>query len=184
MWLDAIVSTIVMTFRINVDSHQKKQKFIAKIYCNNFSGSNAVVCSHLILAYTVRLPIINAAELERNGCFSIPLLRNAVLWLKRTSTKSLQVKWVTKYDTNDVKKESLVGGFKSAKWGSIFTSRFGLGVQIRCDTGITQNKENQQFRRKGCGYLSWWITIKAKFFRLSHDVVTCDVDRDVSTAYC
>ena len=26
--------------------------------------------------------------------------------------------------------------------------------------------------------------IKAKFFRLSHDVVTCDVDRDVSTAYC
>ena len=25
---------------------------------------------------------------------------------------------------------------------------------------------------------------KAKFFRLSHDVVTCDVDRDVSTAYC
>ena len=27
-------------------------------------------------------------------------------------------------------------------------------------------------------------SIKAKFFRLSHDVVTCDVDRDVSTAYC
>ena len=25
---------------------------------------------------------------------------------------------------------------------------------------------------------------EAKFFRLSHDVVTCDVDRDVSTAYC
>ena len=45
----------------------------------------------------------------------------------------------------------------------------------------------QEFRRKGCGYSSWWITIKAKFFfffRLSHKVVTCDVDRDVSTAYC
>ena len=28
------------------------------------------------------------------------------------------------------------------------------------------------------------LIIKAKFFRLSHDVVTCDVDRDVSTAYC
>ena len=28
------------------------------------------------------------------------------------------------------------------------------------------------------------VYIKAKFFRLSHDVVTCDVDRDVSTAYC
>ena len=33
----------------------------AKIYCNNFNNSNAVVCSHLILAYTVRLAIINAA---------------------------------------------------------------------------------------------------------------------------
>ena len=28
------------------------------------------------------------------------------------------------------------------------------------------------------------LLIIAKFFRLSHDVVTCDVDRDVSTAYC
>ena len=28
------------------------------------------------------------------------------------------------------------------------------------------------------------ISIKAKFFRLSHDVVTCDVDSDVSTAHC
>ena len=25
---------------------------------------------------------------------------------------------------------------------------------------------------------------KSSVFRLSHDVVTCDVDRDVSTAYC
>ena len=39
------------------------------------------------------------------------------------------------------------------------------------------------FSRKVCSYSLWWITIKAKFFRLSrdHDVVTCDVDRDVST---
>ena len=51
----------------------------AKIYCYNFNSSNAVVYSHLILAYTVRLAIINAAGLERNGCFSLPLLRNAVL---------------------------------------------------------------------------------------------------------
>ena len=28
------------------------------------------------------------------------------------------------------------------------------------------------------------FTIKANFLRLSYDVVTCDVDRDVSTAYC
>ena len=26
-------------------------------------------------------------------------------------------------------------------------------------------------------------SVKAKCFRLSHDVVTCDVDRDFSTAY-
>ena len=31
LWLDAIVSTIVMTFRTNVDSHQKKQRFIVTI---------------------------------------------------------------------------------------------------------------------------------------------------------
>ena len=72
-----------------------------KIYCNNFNSSNAVICSHLILAFIVRLVKINAAELERNGCFSLPLLRNVVLWLKRTSTKSLQIELVTKYDTND-----------------------------------------------------------------------------------
>ena len=64
----------------------------------------------LILAYYVRLAVINAAGLERNGCFSLPLLRNVVLWLKRTSTKSLQLELVTEYDTNDAQKESLVGG--------------------------------------------------------------------------
>ena len=73
----------------------------AKIYCDNFNGLNVVVCSHLILAYTVRLAIINAPELEQNGCFSLPLLRNVVSWLKRTSTTSLQIELVTKYDAND-----------------------------------------------------------------------------------
>ena len=33
-------------------------------------------------------------------------------------------------------------------------------------------------------YCKYERKIKAKFFRLSRDVVTCDVDRDVSTAYC
>ena len=113
----------------------------AKIYCNNFNSSNAVVCSHLILAYTVRLAMINAAELERNGCFSLPLLRNVVLWLKRTSTKSLQIELVTKYDINDAQKESLVGESKPAKGGSISVGGYGLGggpnprrLQIHCDT--------------------------------------------------
>ena len=65
----------------------------AKIYCNNFNNSNAVVCSHLILAYTVRLAIMNAVELERNDCccffFFYLYWGNVVLWLKRTSTKKL-----------------------------------------------------------------------------------------------
>ena len=47
----------------------------AKNYCNNFDSLNAVVCLHLVLAYTVRLAIMNAAELERNDCFSLPFIR-------------------------------------------------------------------------------------------------------------
>ena len=35
-----------------------------------------------------------------------------------------------------------------------------------------------------CAVITNMKLIKAMFFRLSHDVVTCDVDRDVSTAYC
>ena len=115
----------------------------AKIYCNNFNSSNAVVCSHLILAYTVRLAIINAVELERNGWFFLlPLLRNVVLWLKRTSTESLQIESVTKYDTNDAQKESLVEGVQICEGGSISANVYmDGGVQIRggfqicCDTG-------------------------------------------------
>ena len=110
----------------------------AKIFCNNFDNSNAVICLHLILAYTVPLAIINAAELERNGCFSVPLLRNVVLWLKRTSTESLQIELVTK---NDAQKESLVEGVQICEGGSISASGYGRespnprGVQICCDTG-------------------------------------------------
>ena len=105
----------------------------AKIHCNNFNSSNAVVCSHQILAYTERLAIINAAELERNGCFSLPLLRNVVLWLKRTSTKSLQIELVTKYDTNGAQKENLVGESKSAKGVQIREgSKIHCGIWAKC----------------------------------------------------
>ena len=37
--------------------------------------------------------------------------------MKRTSTKSLQIELVTKYDINDAQKESLVGESKPAKGG-------------------------------------------------------------------
>ena len=77
-----------------------------KIYCNNFNSSNAVVCSHLILAYTVRLAIINAVELERNGWFFFWFFFNLYWGMlccdwKEHRQKSLQIELVTKYDTKD-----------------------------------------------------------------------------------
>ena len=56
------------------------------IYCNNFNSSNAVICSHLILAYSVRLTIMNAVELERNGCscfLFLPLLRKCSVVIEK-----------------------------------------------------------------------------------------------------
>ena len=73
-------------------------------------------CSHLILAYTVRLAMINVTELERNSCFSLSL------W-----TKSLQIELVTKYDTNDFFKESLVGVGPNLRRVSISAGGFGRG---------------------------------------------------------
>ena len=99
----------------------------AKIYFYNFNRSNAVVCSHLILAYTaVRLAVINAAGLERNGCFSLPLLRDVVLWLKRISTKSFQIELVTKYDATMLNRKVWYR-VQTAKGGSISAGGFGPG---------------------------------------------------------
>ena len=49
----------------------------------------AVVCSHLILAYTVRLAIMNAIELERNGCccFFLPSLRKCCVVIEKNVDK-------------------------------------------------------------------------------------------------
>ena len=48
----------------------------------------AIVCSHLILAYTVRLAIINAVELERNGSllllFFLTLIEECCVVAKRS----------------------------------------------------------------------------------------------------
>ena len=85
-----------------------------------------------------------------------------MLSLKSTSTKSLQIELVTKYDTNDAWKESLVRGpnlrrrFHTRKWiwnggpypladfdrGSISVNGFWTGskfagVQIRFGSGVT-----------------------------------------------
>ena len=69
-----------MTFRINADSYQKKQRFNVTI---------SVVCSHLILAYTVRLTIINAAELERNGWFFFTLIEEYCVVIEKNIDKKL-----------------------------------------------------------------------------------------------
>ena len=102
----------------------------AKIYCNNFNSSNAVVCSHLILAYTVRLAIMNAVELEQNGCscFFFTFIEEMLCcdW-KEHRQKSLQIELVTKYDTKNAYKESLVGGPNLRRGGSISASGFGPG---------------------------------------------------------
>ena len=57
-------------------------------------------------------------------------------------------------------------------------------VMLTCLSQSNRFTSFDLFSRKGRGYSSWWMTIKAKLFRLSHNVVTCDVDCVVSTAYC
>ena len=57
-------------------------------------------------------------------------------------------------------------------------------VMLTCLSQSNRWTSFDLFSRKGRGYSSWWMTIKAKLFRLSHNVVTCDVDCVVSTAYC
>ena len=73
-----------------------------KIYCNNFNSSNEVVCSHLILEYTVRLAVMNAVELERNGWFFFTFIEEMLCcdW-KEHRQKSLQIELATKDDTKD-----------------------------------------------------------------------------------
>ena len=88
LWLDAIVSTIVMTFRTSVDSHQKKQRFIATLFelfeCSSlFTSNSCVFCS------------TPCNECGRIGTKWLLLFffylywGNVMLWLKRTSTKKL-----------------------------------------------------------------------------------------------
>ena len=101
----------------------------AKIYCNNFNSSNAVVCSHLILAYTVRLAIMNAVELERNGCcfFFYLYWGNVVLWLKRTSTKKLANRISYQIWYKGCLKGKFGRGVQICEGGSISANGFGPG---------------------------------------------------------
>ena len=60
----------------------------------------------------------------------------------------MQIELVTKCDTNDALKESLVGGPKLRR-GSISASGFGQGggVQIRCDTGVMEKMQEAQAKQ-------------------------------------
>ena len=61
----------------------------AKIYCDNFNNSNAVVCSHLIFAYTARLAIINAIELERNGWLFFTFIEECCVVIEKNIDQKL-----------------------------------------------------------------------------------------------
>ena len=115
----------------------------AKIYCYNFSRSNAVVCSHLILAYTVRLALINEAGLERNDWFFFFIEECCVV-----IEKNIDKKLANRISYQIWHKRCLRGNFSRGgpnlrRGGSISPSGFGLGgpnpreVQFRCDTETT-----------------------------------------------
>ena len=106
-----------------------------KIYCKNFNRSNAVVCSHLILAYTVRLAVINAAELERNGwVFFFTFIEECCVVIEKNIDKKLANKISYQIWYKRCLKEKLGRG-PNLRRGSIFASGLDRGVQIRGDTG-------------------------------------------------
>ena len=119
----------------------------AKIYCNNFNSSNAVVSSHLSLAYTVRPAIINAVDLERNGCFffCFTFIEECCVVIEKNTDKKL---------ANRISYQVWYKGYFKGKFGRggpnlrrgvhirwrIWTVKGGPnppGVQICCDTGTT-----------------------------------------------
>ena len=51
--------------------------------------------------------------------------------IEKTIDRKLAIELITNYNSNDAHKESLVGGSKSAKGGSISASGFRPGAQIR-----------------------------------------------------
>ena len=98
-----------------------------KIYCKNFNRSNAVVCSHLILAYTARLAVINAAELERNGwVFFFTFIEECCVVIEKNIDKKLANKISYQIWYKRCLKGKLGRGSKSAK---------GIHIRKRISTG-------------------------------------------------
>ena len=113
MWLDAIVTTIVMTF-VSMLIRTRRSKDLLLQY-QSFECSS---CSHLILAYTVRLAIIN-------GLFFFTFIEECCFVIEKNIDKKL------------VNRISYQIWYKRCLKG-----KFDRGVQIRCDTGTRQNKIN------------------------------------------
>ena len=105
----------------------------------------------------MRFATINAAELEKNGCSFLSLLRNVMLWLKSKSTKSLQIELVTKYDTNDAK-EKFGRGVEICVKGSISAYEFEPRIIIRIQPNISDSIGNNFYFCK-----PRWCSIVALF---------------------
>ena len=103
----------------------------AKIYCKHFNDSNAVVCSHLILADAVLLAIINAVELERNGCFfciCFTFIEECCVVIERNIDKKLANRISDQiWYKGCLKGKFGRGGVQIGEGGSISVSGFGPG---------------------------------------------------------
>ena len=112
----------------------------ARFYGNNFNSSNGVVCSHLILAYTV---LTGTKWLV--FFFFLSLLRNVVLWLKRTSTKKLAKRISYQIWYKGCLKGIFGKGFQIWKGGPYPLADLNQEVQIRSDTGIPGEKSGLKY---------------------------------------
>ena len=97
--------------------------------CNNFNSSNAVVSSHLILAYTVRLA--KGSKIGTKWLFIFIFTEEYCVVNEKNIDKKLPNRIRYQIWYKRCQKESLVGGSKSAKRESISAGKFGSPVQIR-----------------------------------------------------
>ena len=115
---------------------------------SRYDSSNAVVCSHLILAYTVWLTIINAVELEWNGCLFFLFVCFFCLFVCFfTFIEECCVvieKNIDKKLANRISYQIWYKGCLKGKFGRGVQicegGPYPRGVQIRCDTGIPGEK--------------------------------------------
>ena len=143
----------------------------ANIYCNNFISSNAEVCSHLIFASSVRLALINAVELERNGWFSFLCCD----WKEHRS--------IIKKLANRISYQTWYKGYLKGKFGrgvQICEGRVHIrrriwtggaksaGVQIRCYTALDEGEREVRIilQSEGGDWVFLFLAVWASFSSL------------------